>query len=89
MDVQMPVMDGIAATRQIRALPRPAGAVPVIAITANVFAEQIASFKEAGMNDHVGKPFRPDELRAAVERCLAGTDRPVSHDMRGMIRASA
>jgi signal transduction histidine kinase/CheY-like chemotaxis protein len=89
MDVQMPVMDGIAATRQIRALPRPAGAVPVIAITANVFAEQIASFKEAGMNDHVGKPFRHDELRAAVERCLAGTDRPVSHDMRGMIRASA
>jgi signal transduction histidine kinase/CheY-like chemotaxis protein len=89
MDVQMPVMDGIAATRHIRALPRPAGAVPVVAMTANVFAEQIASFKEAGMNDHVGKPFRHDELRATVERCLAGRDGPVSHESQGMVCASA
>jgi signal transduction histidine kinase/ActR/RegA family two-component response regulator len=70
MDVQMPVVDGIDATKHIRALPRPAGGIPVVAMTANVFAEQIASFKEAGMNDHIGKPFNPEELRTAVERWL-------------------
>ncbi len=58
MDVQMPVMDGHQATRAIRALPRPdAGTVPIIAMTANAFAEDIAAALEAGMNRHIGKPI--------------------------------
>jgi PAS domain S-box-containing protein len=68
MDVQMPVMDGVTATQRIRALPEPVGTIPIVAMTANVFAEQIASFKAAGMNDHVGKPFKREELHGVVER---------------------
>jgi PAS domain S-box-containing protein len=68
MDVQMPIMDGVTATRRIRALPGQVGQIPVVAMTANVFAEQIAAFKEAGMNDHLGKPFKREELNAVVRR---------------------
>ncbi len=72
MDVQMPVMDGIEATKHIRSLPPPRGTVPIIALTANVYAEQVAGFLEAGMNDHVGKPMERVELLRAVERWLPG-----------------
>ena len=58
MDIQMPVMDGVAATKRIRALPRPIRDVPIIAMTGNVLPEQVKSFLEAGMNDHVGKADR-------------------------------
>ncbi|MCJ2129963.1 PAS domain S-box protein [Methylobacterium sp. E-045] len=68
MDVQMPGMDGLAATRLIRALPAPACAVPIIAMTANVLPEKIASLTAAGMDDHVGKPFKRDALYAAIAR---------------------
>jgi PAS domain S-box-containing protein len=68
MDIQMPVMDGMTATARIRELSGPVQHIPIIAMTANVLPEQIARFKEAGMNDHVGKPFRPTELLDAVER---------------------
>jgi signal transduction histidine kinase/CheY-like chemotaxis protein len=58
MDLQMPEMDGFEATRQIRALDLPnAEKVPIIAMTANVFREDIEKCLEAGMNDHVGKPL--------------------------------
>jgi CheY-like chemotaxis protein/HPt (histidine-containing phosphotransfer) domain-containing protein len=68
MDVQMPGMDGLAATRLIRAMPAPACAVPIIAMTANVLPEKIASLTAAGMDDHVGKPFKRDALYAAIAR---------------------
>lgn len=68
MDVQMPGMDGIAATRLIRALPEPARSVPIVAMTANVLPDQLAQFSAAGMNDHVGKPFKRELLYAAIER---------------------
>ncbi|KQP41864.1 PAS domain S-box protein [Methylobacterium sp. Leaf106] len=68
MDVQMPGMDGLAATRLIRALPAPACAVPIIAMTANVLPEKVASLTAAGMDDHVGKPFKRDALYAAIAR---------------------
>ncbi len=70
MDVQMPGMDGITATRRIRALKEPANRVTIIAMTANVLPHQIAEFGEAGMNGHIGKPFKRDELYATIERCL-------------------
>jgi CheY-like chemotaxis protein len=72
MDIQMPVMDGITATQHIRALQHPAKDLPIIAMTANVLPQQIAQFRAAGMDDHVGKPFKREELYSAVQR-WAGT----------------
>ncbi|GEP07670.1 GAF domain-containing hybrid sensor histidine kinase/response regulator [Methylobacterium oxalidis] len=68
MDVQMPVLDGIAATEAIRRLNGPARDVPIIALTANVLSQEVHRCRQAGMNGHVGKPFRAAELVAAVER---------------------
>ena len=73
MDVQMPVMDGYEATRNIRAfeeemlkeegeLPEQVPGVPIIAMTANVFREDIEKCLTAGMNDHVGKPIDFNEV---------------------------
>ena len=70
MDIQMPGMDGITATKRIRAMPGPERQVPVIAMTANVLPDQVAEFVAAGMNDHVGKPFERQELYRVVERWL-------------------
>jgi CheY-like chemotaxis protein len=63
MDLQMPEMDGFEATRQIRALDVPkAKAIPIVAMTANVFREDIEKCLEAGMNDHIGKPIDFDTV---------------------------
>jgi CheY-like chemotaxis protein len=63
MDVQMPEMDGYEATRRIRASGAPrAGSIPIVAMTANVFREDIEKCLESGMNDHVGKPLDFDEV---------------------------
>ncbi|MDR0597846.1 MAG: response regulator [Treponema sp.] len=63
MDVQMPEMDGYEATRRIRASGAPrAESVPIVAMTANVFREDIEKCLESGMNDHVGKPLDFDEV---------------------------
>ena len=67
MDVMMPVMDGLEATRRIRALDREdAGRVPIVAMTANAFAEDKRACLEAGMNAHVGKPVDVAVLREAI-----------------------
>ncbi|GJD95196.1 PAS domain S-box protein [Methylobacterium iners] len=76
MDIQMPGMDGVAATRHIRALAAPLCDIPIIAMTANVLPAQIAEFRGAGMDDHVGKPFRRDALYAAIERWMRD---PLAH----------
>ena len=69
MDVQMPIMDGYMATRAIRALPHPrAQTAPIIAMTANVFKEDVDNCLSAGMNAHVGKPLDVAELMAVI-RC--------------------
>jgi hypothetical protein len=72
MDVQMPVMDGYAATRAIR---QELGltALPIIAMTANAMASDRAACLEAGMNDHVGKPFELDHLVATLLRLCGRT----------------
>jgi signal transduction histidine kinase/ActR/RegA family two-component response regulator len=68
MDVQMPEMDGYTATRGIRALDVPrAQAIPVIAMTANVFREDVEKALDAGMNAHIGKPIDLDELLKLME----------------------
>ena len=69
MDVQMPGMDGLTATRRIRELTRDAGGnIPIVAMTANVLPEQVASCLAAGMDDHLGKPINPAKLLEAVAR---------------------
>ncbi|MCE4223706.1 PAS domain-containing protein [Methylobacterium sp. C25] len=68
MDVQMPGMDGLTATRLIRQMHGHAGQVPIVAMTANVLPRQIDDLQAAGMDDHVGKPFKRAELYAAIER---------------------
>lgn len=71
MDVRMPVMDGLAATRAIRALNRPdAATVPIIAMTADAFAEEQKQTKEAGMNEHLSKPIDPAGLYAALAKFI-------------------
>ena len=63
MDVRMPVLDGLSATRAIRCSPHPqARGIPIIAMTANAFDEDVKNCLDAGMNAHLGKPFDPDRL---------------------------
>jgi signal transduction histidine kinase len=72
MDVQMPNMDGYEATRLIRALDTPrAETVPIVAMTANVFREDIEKCMQAGMNDHIGKPLNLDEVLEKLRMYLA------------------
>jgi two-component system, sensor histidine kinase len=68
MDVQMPEMDGISATKAIRGLSGAERAVPIIALTANALAGQRKEYLQAGMNDYVTKPIRPTSLFAAIDR---------------------
>jgi len=69
MDMQMPVMDGLTATRRIRAMSdREAARTPIIAMTANVLPEQVARCREAGMDDHLGKPINLPLLLQALDR---------------------
>ena len=73
MDVQMPLMDGGEATRQIRALPDPALVkIPILAMTANAFEEDRKSALECGMNGFLSKPINIEELIAALSSLLAG-----------------
>ena len=68
MDLQMPGMDGQAATRAIRAASDLNGKTPIVALSANVLPIHIADCLEAGMNDHIRKPISPDELLTKVAR---------------------
>jgi PAS domain S-box-containing protein len=77
MDVQMPRVDGLTATRRIRALAPPACDIPIVAMTANVLPAQIEELRAAGMDDYVGKPFRRADLFATISRWTApGARRP-------------
>ena len=71
MDVRMPQMDGLEATRIIRSLERPdAKQIPIIAMTANVFDEDVERSLKAGMNVHLSKPIEPDQLYKTMERLI-------------------
>ncbi|MDR3162097.1 MAG: response regulator [Spirochaetaceae bacterium] len=74
MDIHMPEMDGFEATRQIRALEAPeARTIPIVAMTANVFREDIEKCLTAGMNDHLGKPIDIEDLMKKLRQYLFNT----------------
>ncbi len=77
MDMQMPIMDGMEATRRIRALGVPLCNVPIVAITANAMADSILTCRDAGMNDHLSKPIDRELLRRAI---ASWSTRDASHD---------
>ena len=71
MDIRMPVMDGLAAAKVIRRLGRTdATVVPIIAISANAFEEDIHASANAGMNDHLAKTVDPDRLYEVLSRWM-------------------
>ena len=72
MDVRMPVMDGLAATEKIRAYEREdSKKIPIIAMTANVFDEDVGRSRQAGMNAHLSKPIEPDKMYATLAQLIA------------------
>ena len=72
MDIRMPVMDGLCATKEIRRLSRrDASGIPVIAMTADAFAEDITVAMQAGMNAHIAKPIEVQQLYRLIDSFLA------------------
>jgi CheY-like chemotaxis protein len=72
MDVRMPVMDGLTASKAIRELDRPdAKAIPIIAMTANAFDEDVQRSLQAGMNAHLSKPVEPERLYETLGRMIS------------------
>ena len=73
MDIMMPVMDGLTATKAIRALNRPdAGTIPIIAMTANAFAEDVQRCLDAGMNAHLAKPLDIEKVKKTICEHIIG-----------------
>jgi CheY-like chemotaxis protein len=71
MDIHMPNLDGLAATRRIRTLDTSAAHIPIIALTASAMVEDRDAYIEAGMDDHVSKPVEAKEVARAIHRVLA------------------
>ena len=71
MDIRMPVMDGLEATERIRSLNRAdAETIPIIAMTANAFADDVQACLDAGMNGHVSKPISPEQLFKTIQEVI-------------------
>jgi CheY-like chemotaxis protein/signal transduction histidine kinase len=76
MDIKMPRMDGVTATREIRKLPAPAGEVPIVALTANADADEVTEYLAAGMLCVVEKPIKPERLMEALDMALTEKGKP-------------
>jgi CheY-like chemotaxis protein len=68
MDIQMPIMDGVSATIEIRNNLK--SSIPIIALTANASVSDELKYKEVGMNDHLSKPFKREDLFNKIKRQL-------------------
>ena len=76
MDLRMPVMDGYEATSRIRSLPRPdAKTVPIIAMTADAFDEDVQNCLQNGMNAHISKPINPNILQKTLLKWIRLSER--------------
>jgi HPt (histidine-containing phosphotransfer) domain-containing protein len=74
MDIQMPVMDGITATRSIRdEMEKPLSEIPIIALTAHALKGDREKYKAMGMTDYISKPYRMTQLRDILQKVLANT----------------
>ena len=75
MDMRMPVMDGLEATRTIRSLDRAdAKTIPIVALTANAFYEDVRKCLAAGMDDHLSKPVDPELMKKTLARVMCGEE---------------
>ena len=75
MDIQMPVMNGYEATKAIRALDSDyCKALPIIAMSANAYDDDVKACLAAGMNEHIAKPFNPDELLKLLNEQIGKND---------------
>lgn len=86
MDIQMPVMDGLTATKKIRALSGAEKDVRIIAMTANVLQEDVHQYLAAGMNAYVSKPFHVDELLLKMAKVISGA--PIAEPKKETIAAA-
>ena len=89
MDMQMPRMDGIAATAAIRALPAPQGRVPILAVSANALSHQVAAMRNAGADAHLSKPFGIDDLARSVAGLLGNLADEAEAGTAGAIMAGS
>ena len=78
MDMRMPRMDGLQATREIRRLSGRSGAVPIIALTANAFPDDVTACRQAGMTQFLAKPLRKEQLCRTLTEALGGRVAPAS-----------
>ena len=87
MDIQMPVTDGVSATREIRSLEIGEGRprTPIIALSANVMAHQVTEYRAAGMDAVVGKPFEAEALWSAVAELVLGEAAPAEFELTGTL----
>ncbi len=89
MDVRMPEMDGLEATRAIRRLSGPRSTVPIIAFTANAFAEDVKNCFEAGMNDFLPKPIQKQNLVGAIARSIQANSQSSKATEPAIVEAQA
>ena len=80
MDIKMPRMDGIEATRAIRAMPQPTGAIPIVALTANGDPDAVAAYLASGMQAVVDKPIKPEQLLNTLQSVLSASMNLVTAD---------
>lgn len=78
MDIHMPVMDGLSATRAIRAMACPTSQIPIVALTADVLQDAKDQAQAAGVSAFVAKPIKPEELASVIDSMLAGVQTPTA-----------